>query len=286
MKINEYSEHSSLMSNDYVLIDSENWGTRRILFKNALESALAMMSTQNLYPGAERNFIRGKNLGTTVTADQRNMIRIGNFMNFFVGDYWVINGIKWVIVDIDYWWHCGDTTDTRVDTHHLVIMPEERIDTGVMNDESTTDGGYANSKMRTSVLDNAKEMILNAFGDLVLTRREYLIDDAENGCPTSGNWYNSQVEIPDEIMVYGCRIHSPANDGSAYQKLHTTSKTQLALFRLCPNHIFNTGSYWLRDVVSKNSFATVQSTGVTSYSQANTTTGIRPVFAIGSNEIV
>lgn len=60
-----------------------------------------------------------------------------------MGDYWVINGINWRIVDFNYWYNCGDTAFIK---HHLVIMPDTVLYEARMNPTNITTGGYVGSK--------------------------------------------------------------------------------------------------------------------------------------------
>lgn len=50
-----------------------------------------------------RNVYRGKNLGTAITEAQQAAIHNATFDDLFIGDYWTINGHKYVIADMNYW---------------------------------------------------------------------------------------------------------------------------------------------------------------------------------------
>lgn len=91
-----------------------------------------------------RVIFRGKNLGTALTAVQKAAIKDGSFKGMFLGDYWSIGGRIWRIVDMDYWYNCGDTAFT---SHHLVIMPDEALYNAQMNTTNITTGGYVGSEM-------------------------------------------------------------------------------------------------------------------------------------------
>jgi len=224
-----------------------------------------------LNPTMHRTIFRGKNLGTSLTTAQRTAIQNGTFEDLWLGDYWVINGITWRIVDIDYWYNCGDIAFTN---HHLVIMPDNALYNTQMNATNTTEGGYIGSLMYTEGLSQAKTLVTSAFGDAVRTHREYLVNAVSNGNPSGGAWYDSSVELPNECMMYGHPHFSPSH--------HTTSKTQLALFQVCPRFIVNRSyNQWLRDVVSAAAFAVVNNGGNTSFHFASDSIGVRPVFPIG-----
>lgn len=221
---------------------------------------------------------RGKNLGTSLTTAQKQAISSGKFTDMFIGDYWVINGVTWRIAAFDYWYRCGDTDLT---THHVVIVPDSQLYTHVMNDTNTTDGGYVGSKMYTEGLNQAKETIKNAFGEAnILSHKQYLTNAVSNGKASAGAWYDSTVDLMNEIMVYGCHVHTPANDGTTIPTNYTIDKSQLPLFTFRPDLISARQWYWLRDVVSATSFASVGDFGEAGYSYASFATGVRPAFAI------
>lgn len=236
-------------------------------------------------PEQHRMIFRGKNLGTSVTQAQKTAIQNGTFDDLYVGDYWEIGGVVWRIVDIDYWLHCGDTA---FENHHLVIMPDRNLYNARMNSSNITDGGYVGSEMYTTNLEQAKTIITNAFGSAVLSHREYLINAVTNGKPSGGSWYNSTVELPGEIMMYGSNIRSVSgSDGTTVAYTGTISKSQLALFQIAPKFIVpynSSGSrsgIWLRDVVSSSVFAYVLYYGLADWHGASYSGGVRPVFAVG-----
>jgi hypothetical protein len=179
---------------------------------------------------------------------------------------------------MDYWYNCGDTAFTN---HHLVIVPSTSLYSAKMNATNTTEGGYVGSLMYTANLDQAKTTISTAFGDMLLTHREYLVNAVTNGYPSAGAWFDSTVELMNEIMVYGSYIHTPAGNGTIVPTRYTINKQQLSLFRLNPRAINNRVSIWLRDVVSSSYFAYVNYLGYANYTDASSSYGVRPAFAIG-----
>lgn len=271
-KLIDYAADTRFNSDDILIKDGSN-GTKKILVANAAVEFAGLVSTIN-----RRNVYRGKNLGTAVTAAQKAAIQAGTFDDLFIGDYWVINGINWVIADMDYWYNCGNTPFTN---HHLVIVPNTSLYNATMNETNTTQGGYVGSLMYTANLDQAKTIISTAFGDMLLTHKEYLINAVTNGYPSAGAWFDSTVELMNEIMVYGSYIYTPAGDGTTMVTRYTINKQQLSLFRLNPRAINNRVSIWLRDVVSSSHFAYVYYDGGAYYNYASNSGGVRPAFAIG-----
>lgn len=271
-KLIDYAADTRFNSDDILIKDGSN-GTKKILVTNAAVEFAGLVSAIN-----RRNVYRGKNLGTTITAAQKAAIQAGTFDDLFIGDYWVINGVNWVITDMDYWYNCGDTVFT---THHLVIVPSTSLYNAVMNATNTTEGGYIGSLMYTENLNDAKTTISTAFGDMLLTHREYLVNAVTDGYPSAGAWFDSTVELMNEVMVYGSYIHTPARDGIKAVTRTTINKQQLSLFRLNPRAINNRVNIWLRDVVSSSYFAGVANSGYAYSFGAAGSVGVRPVFAIG-----
>lgn len=255
------------------LTTSAGSSTQPVYFKDGVPTACTIPAELH------RMFYRGKNLGTSFTATQQAHIKDGTFEDLWLGDYWVINGYKWIIADFDYWYNCGDTNFAN---HHLVIIPEAALYNAQMNSTNITTGGYVGSEMYTTNLANAKTIVNSAFGSAVLTHREYLVNAVSNGKPSGGAWYDSSVELPNECMMYGHPLFSPTSDGSTVPYLYTISKTQLALFMVFPSRIVIRGyTMWLRDVVSSAFFAVVSGYGCAAYDCASYSFGVRPVFPIG-----
>lgn len=271
MKIMDYPTISDFASDNILLTDGEN-GTKKIAVVDGILSALHLISPIN-----HRNIFRGKNLGTTVTSAQKARIQDGSFHDMWLGDYWVINGKTWRIVDFDYWYEKGDT---KCHKHHLVIMPDTQLYTAAMNSSSDTTGGYVGSAMYKSNLANAKSMINSAFGGIVLNHREYLINGMSSGCPYSGSWYDSTVELPTSIMVTGNTVFNPGSKGTETPDNRTVNTTQLALFANCPTFISDTYWYWLRDPVSTTGFIAMATPGNIDCYGASASFGVRPVFGI------
>lgn len=273
LNLSELVRVNSLSAGNKLLIGTAE-GNKTI----AAEDALFAMLDAFAAPEVHRKVFRGKNLGTVFTEEQKANIQSGTFKGLFLGDYWVIGGVNWRIVDFDYWYNAGDTAFTK---HHLVIMPDTALYNAIMNDSSVTTGAYVGSKMYTSNLKDAKTQVNAVFGSAVLTHREYLQNAVTNGYASAGAWYDSSVELPNEIMIYGSYVHAPAGNGSTVPSRYTISKTQLALFDAAPKFANIRANYWLRDVVSSAYFAGVGSYGSAGYNGASASDGVRPVFPVG-----
>lgn len=273
VNLSELTQINALTADDKLLIGTAE-GNKAIGADDAL---FAMLDA--FIPKEQRRMIyRGKNLGAVVTEEQKANIKNGTFKGFFLGDYWTIGSYTWRIVDFDYWYNCGDTAFT---TPHLVIMPDKPLYNAQMNETNITTGGYTGSLMYTENLDQAKTLAASAFGDLILTHREYLTNAVTDGHASAGAWFDSTLDLPNEIMMYGCHVYAAMNNGTVIPTNYTIGKTQLALFTVVPKLISNRATFWLRDVVSSAYFADVSYSGYTGYNYASHSSGVRPVFAIG-----
>lgn len=228
--------------------------------------------------GAHNAIYRGKNLGTAFTAAQSAAIRDGSFKDLYIGDYWTIDGTVYRIADFDYFLRAGDTECT---THHAIIVPDVNMDTQKMNDTNVTTGAYVGSKMYTTNMATAKAKIKADFGSAhILAHREYLANAVSNGKQSAGAWYDSEIELMTESMVYGAPHFAPACDGSTVPANYTVACKQLNLFRHRPDLISNRQTYWLRDVVSAALFAFVANSGSCACPAASAAHGVRPAFPI------
>ena len=225
---------------------------------------------------------RGKALGTSVTSEQWAAIKVGTFKDLYLGDYWSIGGMDYIIAAFDYWYKCGDTA---CNTHHAVVIPRSQLYTYKFNPTNTTEGGYVGSDLYKNGLTQAKTTFNTAFGSAhILNHREYLVNAVTNGKPTGSDWYDSTVDLMNENMVYGGRQFSPMPDGSDPWNTcrnYTVDKSQLPLFRLAPWMSFVRDQWcWLRDVVSAASFANCNGYGNAYCNSASNARGVWPAVGL------
>lgn len=272
MKMTDYPAINKFTEDQIILVDG-NGGTKKITIADAILAALHMTSPTN-----HRLVVRGKNLGSAVTTEQLAAIQNGTFEGIWLGDYWTINGVIWRVVDFNYWLNSGDTKCTK---NHVVIMPDRPLCDAAMNtDSNNTTGGYIGSEMYTKNLQPAKDAIVAAFGNAVITHRNIFSNAVTSGKPSSCAWCDSQADLPSEVMMYGHRMFGARPDNGSSDE--TIDMVQLALFQANPRFINpQTTAMWLRDVVSSTHFASTYANGVATSSQAATVIGVRPVFAIG-----
>lgn len=225
---------------------------------------------------------RGKALGTSVTSEQWAAIKAGTFKDLYLGDYWSIGGMDYIIAAFDYWYKCGDTA---CNTHHAVVIPRSQLYTYKFNPTNTTEGGYVGSDLYKNGLTQAKTTFNNAFGSAhILSHREYLVNAVTNGKPTGSDWYDSTVDLMNENMVYGGRQFSPMPNGTDPWNTcrnYTIDKSQLPLFRLAPWMSFVRDQWcWLRDVVSAASFAVCNGDGNADCYTASYALGVWPAVGL------
>ena len=286
----DFTEAAAAVGSDILLIHDGN-GVKKIQAGNLDESLKNIFAANS---GLHNGIYRGKNLGDHVTDEQWAEITAGTFKGMYIGDYWIINDYHWRIAAFDYWLGFGDTECT---THHIVIVPDENLcvadgsTTHYMNTSNITTGGYVGSGFYSgtnadSSSNTAKATCQNkaksAFGNAhILSHREHLTNAVTSGKASAGAWYDSDVELMNEIMVYGCPVFTPTSDGSTVPANYTIGNGQLPLFALDHKHICNRAYWWLRDVVSASSFASVYHSGYAGYSGASSAwVGVRPAFAI------
>ncbi|MBO5014691.1 MAG: hypothetical protein J6C92_02655 [Bacteroidaceae bacterium] len=235
----------------------------------------------NQNAGFHNSIYRGKNLGSSVSAEQWAQIGAGTFDDMFVGDYWVINGVTWRIAAFDYWVNANSLSK-----HHVVIVPDTNLATCQMNSTNTTAGAYYNSDFRTGNNSNtgratAISAVNGAFGSAhILTYKDYLHSAVVDGHPSGQEWADCTVELMNEEMVYGGHIFAPIANGSAVYSNYTTSKSQLPLFQHDHSRIANRAHWWLRSVVSSALFAFVNLHGGADNANASDSFGVRPAFGI------
>ena len=225
---------------------------------------------------------RGKALGTSVTSEQWAAIKVGTFKDLYLGDYWSIGGMDYIIAAFDYWYKCGDTA---CNTHHAVVIPRSQLYTYKFNPTNTTEGGYVGSDLYKNGLTQAKTTFNTAFGSAhILNHREYLVNAVTNGKPTGSDWYDSTVDLMNENMVYGGRQFSPMPDGTDPWNTcrnYTIDKSQLPLFRLAPWMSFVRDQWcWLRDVVSAALFAYCNGNGTADCNSASDARGVWPAVGL------
>lgn len=241
----------------------------------------------NKTAGYHNSIFRGKDITDRFyDGSLSTQIAQNDFTDIFIGDYIIgrTSGRKYLVADINYRLHCGDTDLT---TPHILMIPEKTMGNAMMNDSNTSAGGYKGSKMYTTYLTPYKTVITNDFGsNHLLNHRSWLTKTVTNGYASDGEWTDSKIELMNEAMVYGGQFFNNILHGTNTPTSYTIDKSQLALFRLDKSYqiAFNDGNsrqwYWLRDVWSASGFCGVYIYGSCYCSHSSSSGGVRPCFLI------
>ena len=281
-KISELNEATELQNEDLaVIVDSNNSETKKVKVENILGGIIAKNA------GAHNSIYRGKDI-TDLFYDGTlsEQIAAGTFDDIFIGDYIIGKNSKrkYLVADINYRLHMGDTECTKP---HILMIPERTMGNEQMNATNVTTGAYIGSAMYTTNLAKYKTIIKNDFEEThILKHRNHLQNAVTNGYESAGIWYDSDIELMNETMVYGSNIFKNCLNGSNIPNNYTIDKSQLSLFRLRHDltvALNDSGVrqwYWLRDVVSSAGFASVGNIGSASSGSASASAGVRPAFLI------
>ena len=280
-KITDLVKGQPLKEDVIPFVDSANGETKKALVDDLLKSIIPSNA------GAHNGIYRGKditNLFYDGTLSQQ--IAAGTFDDIFIGDYIIgkVSKRKYLVADINYRLNMGDTECT---TPHILMVPEKIMGTAKMNDTNITTEAYVGSKMYTEYLAPFKAVIQNDFETSHIVQHRNLFANAvTNGYESAGGWFDSTIELMNEIMVYGSNIFHNIQNGANLAYNYTMDKQQLSLFRLKPaltvarNDAGERYWYWLRDVVSASNFADVSNYGGASHGTASDALGVRPAFLI------
>ena len=262
-------------------VDSANGETKKVV----IDDLLKVIVPKNA--GTHNGIYRGKDI-TDLFYDGTlsQQIAAGTFDDVFIGDYIIgkVSKRKYLVADINYRLNMGDT---ECKTPHILMIPERIMGTAKMNDTNITTGAYVGSKMYIEYLMPFKEVIYNDFeSEHIVSHRNLFANATTNGYESAGGWFHSDIELMNEIMVYGSNIFHNIQNGANLAYNYTMDKQQLSLFRLKPdltvarNDAGERYWYWLRDVVSASNFAVVSAGGYAGGNGASLSGGVRPAFLI------
>lgn len=245
--------------------------------------------------GNWRTGLRFKNLGTSFTSVQAAALANNDFSEFWNGDYWVINGHNWRIVDNSGWARRKGNID--FDSPSLVIMPDDLlvaaeaylIDGGTSSSDTDTHG-YANCGYRTDEISGkgrtqCKTLFQNAFGSShIAIHKELMTTSRGTGGARAWNWQDADVELPSEVNIYGHSAWSNTLDNGIDEPGFNIASNwgQFMLFRLAPYMAISRDiSYWLRDIHSASEFASVSGRGSSDcHTPSEASVGLRPYSII------
>lgn len=248
----------------------------------AAASSAEKVAALNYSNAAAHNAIfRGKYLGASVTAAQWAAIKAGTFDDLYIGDYWTIGGVDYVIAAFNYYLNCGDAACTA---NHVTIVPRNNLYNHVMNDTNVVTGAYVGSKMYASGLNSAKATIANAFGSAhILTIRQFYSNatDSTYGYGTGFAWYDASVFLMDEVNVYGCYVFTEMYRTTQWgTDKYSIDNSQYPVFAFDKTMIHTRQDYWLRNVAASGNFCRVYCYGRCDDHGASSSLGVRPAFNI------
>lgn len=269
------TDYPSYNDNDWhQLIDGLTAALKR------LEASAGFVEVEN-NAGFHNSVYRGKNLGSTLTSQQKLAIKNGTFKDMFIGDYWEsdkANKIKFRIAGFNYW-KCEGSPNDRPKNHVVIVADYNEQDNFPMCEQlSDFTKGYANSSLKNKLSSGSlisKEHAISVFGSpFILSHFEYLpIRIKEDGSYESCTIVRSSFEIPTVEMVYGSL--------KEYKK--SSDIKILPLFIMNPELISGNNSYWLRNTTGKSMYAVVASDGLLESSNADTQNYVRLVFGVTGN---
>ncbi len=247
---------------------------------SAASASAEKVAALNYSNAAAHNAIyRGKYLGASVTTAQWAAIKAGTFDDLYIGDYWTIGGVDYVIAAFDYYLNTGDSP--AVTAHHVTIVPRKNLYNHVMNDTNVVTGAYVGSKMYASGLNSAKTTIANAFGSAhILSIRQYFQNSVTGNYENGGAWYDASVFLMSEINVYGGNVWKNIVAGTNWPNNYQIDNSQYPVFAFDKTMIHTRQDYWLRDVACSSDFCFVGSYGDCAAAGASYSLGVRPAFNI------
>ncbi len=223
-------------------------------------------------------------LGSSYTEELKEDISSGNFQKAIVGGYLTLNGHIYDFAHPDYWLHTGDTECT---THHMVVVPRVPLINGHMNKTNITTNGYGECDFRTgansnTALSEIRAIIEEDFGaENILNHRMTFTNGIDSkGLANNWKYYDSDIDLMSEIMVYGTNIVDMTYGCSGAMYETGFDKTQLKLFKERPDLITTRTIYFLRSIKGAGVFCLVNLHGLPNFGNASENFGIRPVFAI------
>lgn len=186
--------------------------------------------------------IRGNNLGSSFTAEQKAEIAAGTFDDIYVGDYWEISGVKYYIVDIDYYMNFGTPATTA---HHIIVFPDDVISSQGYAPDSNY---YGDSNIHTTYLPTIAADLVAKFGNFLINQSVIL---HQNG----GTTFRARTKciLPSMQQLQGYSLRIPNN-------LIEFQSPQFSYFRYSPILKQASQRYWLRDTDGQGIYGFVSGT--------------------------
>lgn len=251
MKITDYPKTSELSDADSLVVETVD-GTKRTDVSDVVNKTL---EEANIIDSGDivlkHRTYRGKNIGTSFTNAQKEVIQDGTFDDLYVGDYWSINGYTWRIMDINYFinpWITDENVIIAQQKNHVIVMPDESLltnyafsqagDAYVVNEYK---GGYRASLMYRVDENDCKPKFESAFGSSNLIPYKNNIPNSINiddGKVITLNVNNFTCTSPKVSMIFGGSSEPWAiSSNIPIFGLNVNPSKQFAIFKEKPEHI-------------------------------------------------
>lgn len=261
MKFTEYPADTIFAPTDIILKDGAT-GTKKVVGSDlpyAIFDGVPMMHS---------NIYRGVNLGSSYTAAQRNAVSSGTFTGLWIGDYWTIGGIQWIIVDFDYW---GGTT------HHLLVMPRTGHYQGPVHPDVVAATGIRKTALMSNAVYPGSDSFQSLFNNLgfshtIVSRQGW---DAGYRRNTSISEISTVADVLSEGMVIGSKPITSEPTEPNGTILKTNDSRQLSYFRMGGKMPLTSGQVsWLSDQTAAYHFATINDLGFVTDARRDTSTNV------------
>ena len=207
--------------------------------------------------------VRGNNLGSSYTADQKAAIAAGTFDDIYVGDYWEISGIKYYIADIDYYYGYGYPTPT--DEHHVIVFPDDVLSA---QGYAYSNNYYGSTSIYSTYLPAIASDLESIFGNYLINQTLVLYQS--EGSPF---WGQQKCILPTLTQLQG------------YSQTITPDKMQhkspqFSIFRYSEELIGATQRYWLRDSNGDGNTGFIDPAGSVAFIANSSQYYLRPYFLL------
>lgn len=224
-------------------------------------------------PTMHNTLWRGNYLGTTATGTHRSAISSGSFTDLWLGDYWTVNGVDYVIVSFNYWKGVNGIT-----ANHVVVMSR----TSLGNFQFHT--GTLTSEVSASIYAKAmtyKSALTTAFGTLLKPPTE-LTSAYASGLPSADTTVYNEVVIPSAPQLFGTLPTASVQNGASHNHSYPSGNRQFQACAINPELIFSAGGVWVQRPWSPGSapYLNIQR-GRVDYGTVTNNSGLRLVTAFG-----
>lgn len=272
MKISDLPIKNVIATNDSLIVDNNGTSTQRIKVTDLAFAQFAYL------PQTRNQIIRGKSLGSAFTEWHKTQIQTGTFNDMFLGDYWEYGGVKWRIVDFNYY-----NSSANGVKNHVIILPDQNLSRTAATSAENSTKNYCDSLMYNAAAA-LKSRFATLFGDSYIMGHFDSFANDYDGSSTYPYYSDEALSrggifttLPDEIMLFGAHIMA-SNQAGRNANIHITGR-QFAYFKAGAPMPTPTEDFWLRDKSWYNYFVCWRSYRL-SQDIWNNQHGLRPFAAI------